>query len=152
MSLSLFHSVCHKKLRYIVITIDHRCQIHQHFIGDFFGNILAPKITKLKLNKRKLRKSLSYKKFACKILMKLTPKTSLRLMTKIYFAVTTPWKVNYSQKIELCFNLSHLYLEVGSVTGRYAVYGHSDYSFLETALISRVCNIQIYFWKIGILL
>ena len=48
------------------------CQFHQHFTCSFFGSILAPKIQKQILSRGKLHITLSYKKAARKMLVKLT--------------------------------------------------------------------------------
>ncbi len=48
-------------------------QFHQRFKSGFSYEILAPKITKLNVNREKLPKRLSYQKGFGKTLMKLTP-------------------------------------------------------------------------------
>jgi len=62
-----------KTRAFYVDEIDTRCQFHQHFTSTFCANIFAPKKFKAKTYLKKLRKVLLYKKFAHKMLMKLTP-------------------------------------------------------------------------------
>ncbi len=54
--------------------------IHQHFTCAFCADILAPKITKLKCNQRKLGEALPYKKCAGKMLMKLTTDARIQIL------------------------------------------------------------------------
>jgi len=46
-------------------------QFHQHLSAHYLYKKMAPKIQSQKVSRKKLPKRLLYKKFACKMLMKL---------------------------------------------------------------------------------